>query len=185
MTRRPGQGRKRKLTKQTVKQMLKKAKSGKAAPEIARSYNRNQENKADTITPRTVQRTLKREGLKYLGVTPREELSSAQIDKRVAYARRRLHYDWTYTLFTDEKSFLLGASEAKAWQDPNHRKTRKKAIPSKQRHVWGGTGPCFKARLYFFEQNLTGQLYREILNKRLPVHQTVRAHTRCLGITAR
>ena len=49
--RRSGQGRKRKLTSATERNMVKKAKS---APAIMRSYNQNKESKTDTVSERTV-----------------------------------------------------------------------------------------------------------------------------------
>ena len=169
--RRSGQGRKRKLTKTDERKMRKKALTGQKATEIARDYNRKQESKGDShssVSARTVRRTLKTTGLAYLAVTPRQALTQAQIAARLAYARGRLDDDWTPVLFVDEKTFVIGASEDKAWQDPKNRKTRPKLIHPPKIQVWGGIGHYFKTKLYFFEENLTAKLYKQILNKRLP-----------------
>ena len=109
--RQSGQGRKRKLTKDIERRMVKQAKSGKSSRIIARNYNQKQEKEATTVSAVTVRRTLKRAGLKYRSVTPRDELTTAQMKKRLAYAHDRLHYDWRNVVFTDEKTFPMGASE--------------------------------------------------------------------------
>jgi len=166
--RRSGQGRKRKLNSATQRNMVKKAKSGKCAPAIMRSYNLNKESKTETISERTVHRALRSKGLKYMSVTQRETLTSTQIRNRLAYACERLNFNWKIVLFTDEKTFPLGAAEARAWQDPKDRKTRPKLVHPTKLHVWGGIGHYFKTKLYFFQQNLDGKLYREILKNRIP-----------------
>ena len=63
---------------------------------------------------------------------------------------------------------FLGASEAKCWQDPHDRKTRKKLRHPKKLHVWGGIGHYFKTKLYFFQRNLDAEFLNEIIAKRLP-----------------
>ena len=107
-----------------MKKAVKKAKSGKAAPEIARDISKMKK-KTSQVSARTVERRLKEQGLRYLVIQEREELTPDQIQKRLAYAKARKTFDWKPVLFSDEKSFWLGSGEHKQWQDPKHRITRK------------------------------------------------------------
>ena len=61
---RPKSGRKRKLSTAEVKKAVKKAKSGKAAPEIARDISKMKEKKTSQVSARTVERRLKEQGLR-------------------------------------------------------------------------------------------------------------------------
>ena len=170
---RPKSGRKRKLSTAEVKKAVKKAKSGKAAPEIARDISKMKEKKTSQVSARTVERRLKEQGLRYLVIQEREELTPDQIQKRLAYAKARNFFDWKPVLFSDEKSFWLGSGEHKQWQDPKHRITRKVRKDPPKLHVWGAVGHYFKTQLYFFHENLKAKLYQKILNARLPPNYSV------------
>jgi hypothetical protein len=177
---RPRSGRKRKLSAAEVKKTIKKAKGGQSAPAIARDINetkqrktKNTKPKAKTVSERTIQRRLNESGLKYLVIQEQDELTPSQIQKRLAYAKARKHFDWRSVLFTDEKSFWLGSGEHKQWQDPKKRVTRKKKRYPAKLHVWGGIGHYFKTDLYFFHENLTAKLYTKILRLRLPPYYSV------------
>ena len=91
-----GQGRKRKLTRKKIQEMRKKAKKGKCVPELMRKYNQFHEEEGKSISEPTVRRGLKSTGLKYFGV---EELTAKQITDRLAYASKRLHFDWPRTIY--------------------------------------------------------------------------------------
>jgi hypothetical protein len=77
-------------------------------------------------------------------------------------------YEWKNVLFSDEKTFWLGASPDYAWQDPNDRIEEEVSTYVPKLNVSGAVGYHVKSKLYFFEENLVGELYREILNERLP-----------------
>ena len=158
---RPKSGRKRKLSTAEVKKAVKKAKSGKAAPEIARDISKMKEKKTSQVSERTVERRLKEQGLRYLVIQEREELTPDQIQKRLAYAKARNFFDWKPVLFSDEKSFWLGSGEHKQWQDPKHRITRKVRKHPPKLHVWGAVGHYFKTQLYFFHEYLKAKLYQK------------------------
>jgi hypothetical protein len=160
MKNKAGQGRKRKLTRKQEKAIAKKAKKGKDSPELAREVG--------DISPSTIQRTLKEQGLRYLTRRKREQLTEDQIKRRLAFARARLHDDWKYVLFTDEKSFQLGGTPHKSWQDPDERVVDELKRHSPKVHVWGGIGKHFKTDLYFFHENLDANLMCKILKQNLP-----------------
>ena len=65
---RPGTGRKRKITEEEKKEIVKKAKRDKDAPVIAREFTKKT---GVTINERTIQRTLREEKLSYLPKPPR------------------------------------------------------------------------------------------------------------------
>jgi transposase len=106
--REPGQGRKRKLTRKERQEMRKKAKKGKCVPEITRKYNQFHEEEGKSISEPTVRRGLKSTGSRG---EEREELTPKQITTRLAYAKKRLHFDWRPVLFTDEKTFPVGTQQ--------------------------------------------------------------------------
>jgi transposase len=109
--REPGQGRKRKLTRKERQEMRKKAKKGKCVPELTRKYNQFHEEEGKSISEPTVRRGLKSTGLKYLVVEEREEFTPKQITTRLAYSKKRLHFNWRPVLFTDEKTFPVGTQQ--------------------------------------------------------------------------
>ena len=93
---RPRPGRKRKLSDAEIKKATKQAKSGKSAPvtqSLSKSTPQNSKTRANTISDRTIQRRLKEAGLKYLVIQEQDQLTPAQIQKRLAYARARKHFD--------------------------------------------------------------------------------------------
>jgi transposase len=162
---RPGQGRKRKLDKQQEKNIVKKAKGGKDAPQIAREMS---EKLQEPISDDTIQRAIKRSGCKYLVVEEQEDLNENQIERRLNFAMAYQRKDFSYGLFADEKKWQIGGGVHKAWQDPKKRRKRKIKRHPKKINVWGGIGSYFKTRLYFFEETLTAKLYQKILKKELP-----------------
>ena len=97
-----GRGRKRKLSEGEAKNMVKKAKKGKCAPQIARECKKK-------VSTRTVRRELRKGGVRYLKIKKVEKLSEAHKKKRVEYSKRMEGYDWDKVLFSDEKTFFLGS----------------------------------------------------------------------------
>jgi transposase len=171
---RPGQGRKRKLSKKQADKVRKKAKRGKDSPQIAKEMS--QELK-EPVSDVTIRRTIKEGELEYLVVEEEEELIEEHKRKRLTYAQKELEKDWKLVLFTDEKIFQLPAGAHKSWQDPKNRKKKKK----QKRHppkvmVWGGIGSYFKTPLVFAPKNtnLNSAGYLEILKRNLPPATTTK-----------
>ena len=160
MKNRSGQGRKRILSSQEVKKAVKKAKSGETSTEIARDFKKG--------CPRTIERSLKESGLRWLVVQRREKITPAQQAKRLSFAKKMVTFDWTNVLFVDEKTFQLSGGRQMKWQDPKDRDEISVTRHSPKVHAWGGVGYHWKTDLYLFEQNLNGELYREILSQRIP-----------------
>src|SRR6185437_329788 len=91
-----------------------------------------------------------------------------QMQRRVRFAGSRLNYNWKYVLFTDEKTWQLGGTPHKSWQDPSDRIVDEGKRHAPKVHVWGGIGSHFKTKLYFFRVNLTTPLMHKILKQNLP-----------------
>lgn len=157
---RPKSGRKRKLSAKEEKAAWRAAKRGKTSPQIARTLKMK-------VSDRTISRSLKSSGLRYLTIRKEEHLTMKQIADRVEYAKEMADFDWKTALFTDEKSFWLGSATTHAWQDPKHRLSREVSKYQPKLHVWGGAGYYMKTKLYFFQENLNAQLYQQILQSRL------------------
>jgi transposase len=166
VTNKPGQGRKRKLTARQERQVVKKAKvEEKDVPEITQEMIKKV---PGGVEDTTIRRTLRRRGLKYLVRQKVETISHVQAKKRLQFARKRLNYNWEYALFTDEKTFQLGSTKHKSWQDPNDRITDEFKRHSPKIHVWAGIGLHFKTNLFLFKSNMDSTLFCKILKARLP-----------------
>ena len=116
---RPRKGRKRKFSETEAKNIVKKAKKRKNAPEIARESKKK-------VSTRTVQRTLKTGGIQYLKIQKIEKLTEAHKEKRVRYSKKMKGYNWNGVLFSDE--------------DPKNRLTEEKTPYPKKLNVWGAAG---------------------------------------------
>lgn len=158
---RPKSGRKRKLSEADTKQVLKEAKKRKTSPQIAQKLKKK-------ASVRTIQRNIKERGQSWMKIKKIEKLTKAQKEKRVAYSVKMKGYEWKNVLFSDEKTFWLGASPDYAWQDPKNRIEEEVSKYVPKLNVWGAIGYHVKSELYFFEENLDGELYRKILKARLP-----------------
>jgi hypothetical protein len=160
-----------------VERVKKKAKREKTSKQIATEMS---EEVKGGISTRSIRRYLKDAGQQYLVKENREELTPEQEARRLEFAQAYKDYNWDSCLFVDEKSWQLGASESrKCWQDSS----RPRVVTYKKRHApkihcWGGIGKHFKARLYFFKQNLNSDLYCKILKSRLSNVQKYRAAKR-------
>lgn len=157
---RPRSGRKRKLSTKEEKAVVRAAKRGKNAPDIARTMKKK-------VSVQTIQRTLRQAGLKYLTIQETEHLTDVHKANRLKYAKEMVDFDWKTALFTDEKSFWLGCAPTHAWQDPKARKHREVSKHPPKLHVWAGAGYYMKTELFIFEENLTGELYRSIIQSRI------------------
>jgi transposase len=163
----PKSGRKRKLSDKESKEMVEQAKKGKFSSQIASTYNKRNKKKKKSVTPRTVRNYLKREGLVYLKFHRVDKLSDDNIKQRLKYSKEMKDFDYKSVLFTDEKTFHLTFVPQGAWAEPGQRLEQKVPKWPKKIHVWGGVGYYFKTKLYFFEENLRGPLYQQILRARL------------------
>ena len=76
-------------------------------------------------------------------------------------------YNWKRVLFSDEKTFYLGAMKTHAYREPGKRKTFPVQRHPPKINVWAGAGAYMKTKLYFFKKNMDTTLYRKVLKARL------------------
>ena len=164
MHNRPKSGRKRKLTKEEEKKVVKKAQKV-GANQTAREFTSK---RSQQVSERTVRRTMKKYKFFYLKKKKIPKLKTKDKERRMKYAREMMNADWRSVLFTDEKSFWLGTTTESGWQQLDHRIEIETSKWSPKLHVWGGIGYHFKSKLYFFEENMNATLYQQILRARLP-----------------
>lgn len=154
-------GRKRKLSASEERKVLNQAKKGKTSPQIAQ----NLETKAGV---RTLRRTIRSSGLRWLRNQTTDAITPEQAAKRVEFCHAMKDFNWKTAVFTDEKTFSLDSIPTHSWQQPGkRRKVGVRRHPPKL-HVWGGIGHYFWTDLYFFTTNLDARLYQSIVNSRLP-----------------
>jgi len=162
---RPGRGRKRRVSEKEEKTIVRNAKKGKCAPQLAVEY---QKRTGKSVSERTIRRVLKTHHLAYLKVTPIPRLTEDHIAQRLEYTQEMADVDWRSIIFSDEKSFWLETTVTHAWQERGKRKTVKKSRWTKKVHVWGAIGYFHKTKLFIFEKNLNAALYQTILRRHLP-----------------
>jgi transposase len=161
---RPGRGRKRKISAEDEKKIIKKAKKGKDATEIAREYERETET---TVHRTTIGRIISDHKLKWLTRQQVPELTATNKAKRLAYAQAMDGHNWNKVLFSDEKTFFLGAMKTHAYQQPGKRKKYPVKRHPLKINVWGAAGAFMKSRLYFFKPNMDRALYQKVIKARL------------------
>jgi len=83
----------------------------------------------------------------------------------VKYATEMKGYKWRTVLFSDEKTFQLGASDEYAWQMPGDTIVEEYVKHAPKLHVWGAIGSYVKTPLYLFKENLNSALYQKILKQ--------------------
>jgi transposase len=169
---RPHRGRKRKLSVTDEQSIVKRAKTGMGAKEIAQKMGKDatdigQKHKTPRVSASTVQRVLKAQGYAYLKVLQHEALTEAHKQKRLQYANDYRNYDWRNVLFSDEKTFCHGTAPTRCWQKPGQRVTRAVSRHPSKLHVWGAVGHFVKSDLFFFTENMDAELYQRILMSNL------------------
>ena len=83
------------------------------------------------------------------------------------YATEMKDFKWKTVLFSDEKTFELGAGPTHMWQEPKKREVMEYVKHAPKLHVWAGIGYYMKTELYLFEENLNSTLYQSILSSHL------------------
>lgn len=161
---RPGRGRKRILSELDIKEIVRQAKRGKPATEIARLHNRKSKKH---ISENTVRGVLHQKGMVNLKDQPVEALSQANKEARVEYANDMEGYNWKSVLFSDEKTFPLSFPLQRRWQFPGHRAKKQVVRHPKKINVWGACGYYVKASLSFFDGTMDGRLYRKVIRSKL------------------
>jgi len=158
------------LSDEDEKVIKKKAKAGKTATVIARELFQEA---GISVHVQTVLNTLHKQNLSYKKIQEEEAISEAAQQTRLQYARQMIGYDWKKVVFSDEKTFWLGSGVSHSWQEVGSHCSRKISKHPPKLHVWAAAGYYFKARLYFFTQNMDAKLYQTIIKARLPENKLI------------
>jgi transposase len=161
---RPGRGRKRKISKEDEKKMIKLAKKEKPATEIAQMYTSDT---GKSIAVNTVRQLLHEHHFYFLPKVKIQALSEAHKQARLQYAIEQQNYNWSQVLFSDEKTFWLGSETSHCWQQLDKRVQHTVTRYPPKLHVWAAAGYYFKTKLYFFTQNMNQTLYQQIIKANL------------------
>ena len=94
-------------------------------------------------------------------------LSEDNRRKRLQYSKEMKDFSWDQVLFSDEKTFQVGAGPSRQWQYPQHRVKRQVMRHPRKLHVWAAAGYYMKCKLFFFTDNLNSGLYEKIIKKNL------------------
>ena len=116
-----------------MKKAIRRAKSRRSAPAIAReTYEskqrkpRNTKTTTETVSEISIRRRLKESGLKYLVIQEQDELTPSQIQKRLTYSKARKHLTrgyfgptWMARSKRSESAHLTSSREpqTKAWEE--------------------------------------------------------------------
>ena len=82
-------------------------------------------------------------------------------------------YNWKRVLFSDEKTFYLGAMKTHAYQEPGKRKTFPVQRHPPKINVWAGAGAYMKTKLYFFKKTW---MLHSIVRFSRPVFEKIALH---------
>jgi len=161
---RPGTGRKRKISPEDEKKIIKKAKQDKDAAQIQREFERETKIK---VSVWTIRRVIDAHNLKWLVRQRVEELTEINKARRLEYCQAMNGHNWKKVLFSDEKTFFLGAMKTHAYQEPGKRKKYPAPSHPLKLNVWLAAGHYMKAKLFFFKTNMDGALYQKVIKARL------------------
>lgn len=167
----PRSGRTRKLNPSMVKKLTKHL-----VRHRGRSTREGQKwlkGKGVDVTNKTVYNYMKRSD-KYPRHTRKQPLlTEAQRTRRVAFARQYKDHDWMRTLMTDETEVALvqkpNSKNDIVWMPKGEAPPPAEVDPYAQTlRFWAGAFAKGRTKLHFFEGNLDGEGYRQILNDALP-----------------
>jgi transposase len=126
----------------------------------------------------TVSNTLAAEGLFPYHRRKQPKVTEAHRNARIAFANRFMGHNWTRTLMTDETQVSL-------IETPNSKNDivwlpRGADIPTVDQDAyartlrfWAGASAQGRTRLFFFDGNLDGEQYRDILRRALPEMKSI------------
>jgi len=173
---RPRRGRPRKLTPALKRQVIDRAEGKRHVS------NRNTaawlQRKGMSVSRETVRRTLKEDGLYPFHRRRQQRLTQKQKRRRVAFARQYMDLDWERTLMTDETEFLL-VPRGNSKNDVVWVRNVEDVPPIEQDahsasvRVWAGVSALGRTSLHFYDGNLNGERYRELLVEALPEMQQI------------
>lgn len=98
-------------------------------------------------------------------------LTQTHRKRRVQFGKKHKNIseeDLDEVIFTDEADFILFGSCTGERYKIGHRPTEFSVKHPQKLHVWWGVSNKYKIKPYIFKENMDGDLYRKIIEKRLP-----------------
>lgn len=114
-----------------------------------------------------VRRRLVAAGLKAHPYTSKPALTKKHKDDRLQFAKRSLRRQWSNVLFSDEAKIYLGTRKKLGRRRIGEKLYKRKFKHPGSLNIWGCFGRGGFGKIHIFRENLTGKLYREILDEHL------------------
>ena len=128
------------------------------------------------ISERTVRLRLHKVGFKGRVARKQPHIDKANHAKTIQYAKTYRNKPlgfWDQVLWTDESKFNLFGSDSKlmVWRTPSEALDSKCSVPTVKHgggnaKCWGCMSPSGLGNLVFIDENITGQVHRDIFTKK-------------------
>ena len=121
------------------------------------------------VTPRTIQRNLKK-NLQYIVCRPQRVplLKPNHIVSRLEWGQSHIHDNWSQTVFSDETTFqMFRNTQIVRYCRGNHRPCRPMVKHPYKVHAWGAFSLRGPVTLFLFTENLNSKKYCEIIESHL------------------
>lgn len=146
-----------------------KGKRMRSTRSVARRFNHH---RGKDISHETVRKILKESGLKPHRHQKVPKLSEKQKKSRLAFAKKYSKHDWSKTLFTDEKHFLLypppNSRNDVVWDEAGVSYQAEVVKHSPTVRVWGGISQRGPTDLIEYHSTVDTEQYIDILEKAQP-----------------
>ena len=113
---------------------------------------------------RTVQRFLINKGYTWKPIYNTFLLTQEQKEERISFAQKHINELWRNTIFIDECTVRLFSGKKFCWQQKGRKVKNERPKHPKKVNICAGISFRGPTRLYLFEENLTGLLYKRILS---------------------
>ena len=92
-------------------------------------------------------------------------LTDRHKQQRVLWVKNNRQTDWERVVFSEEMSILLAGGRIRLWCKGDQQAVKESNKHSPKLHVWGTISARGTFPLKVFRENLTGELYTNILNE--------------------
>lgn len=129
--------------------------------------DRFQQRTGTRLAASSVRRHLVAAGLEARPFASKPALTEAQKAKRLSFAHDNRRRRWGEVLFSDETKIALGSRKRLVRRFKGEKKYKRTFKHPGSVNVWGCFGRRGFGSIHIFRENLTGELYRDILNTHL------------------
>lgn len=119
------------------------------------------------VSSETIRRTLHEMNYEYITPKVSPLITPSQETRRMEWATANKLNDWSKTLFTDETTIWLKESKISRWKPIHDEYTIMIPKNVQKLNIWAGVSSKGLIHPYIFKENLTGEIYVEILETKL------------------